>query len=128
MTGDGFTLLHACEQGQGHADSLRARAQPASKADGNDTAPPPKLQTVKKTRPKTVREPLSVGGPGLRMPGLTPAQLKVRCACADAGRGAFHLGADRRTSMWRGLRCLNKCSNCLQPAVSKACRRTKERG
>ena len=93
MTGDGFTLLHACEQGQGRADSLRARAQPASKADGNDTAPPPKLQTVKKTRPKTVREPLSVGGPGLRMPGLTPAQLKVRCACVDGRVGCLSPGS-----------------------------------
>lgn len=69
----------------GDAECFRACAQPASKAGGNDTAPPPKLQTVKKTRAKTVREPLSVGGPGLRMPGLTPAQLKVRGACADRG-------------------------------------------
>lgn len=82
---------------------FRARAQPASKADGNDTAPPPKLQAVKKTRPKTVREPLSVGGPGLRMPGLTPVQLKVRCARADGGRGACPRKADKGRSMWRGF-------------------------
>ncbi|KAK9826508.1 hypothetical protein WJX81_008378 [Elliptochloris bilobata] len=59
--------------GKGGEAAKEAESAPA----GNDTQAAPKFQIVKKTRAKTVREPLAVGGPGLRMPGLSPAQLKV---------------------------------------------------
>ncbi len=57
------------------ARAAPADAKAAGGAGGNDTAAAPKTQTVTRTRPRTVRVPLAVGGPGLRMPGLTPAQL-----------------------------------------------------
>lgn len=53
------------------------QAANASEAAANETVPAEEYEEVTKTRKKTVRLPLSIGGPGLVMPGMGAEQLKV---------------------------------------------------
>lgn len=50
--------------------------------------PAEEYEEVTKTRKKTVRLPLTIGGLGLVMPGMGAEQLKVRC-----GRSCISMGA-----------------------------------
>lgn len=51
-------------------------------------------EEVTKTRKKTVRLPLTVGGPGLVLPSMTAEQLKVGCTPGSAFTDVSHLGND----------------------------------
>ena len=60
-------------------------ADATAAAPANDTAEAAvEYEEVVKTRKKTVRLPLTVGGPGLVMPSMTAEQLKVGCAMSTA--------------------------------------------
>ena len=53
------------------------QAANATSATATETQPV-EYEEVTKTRKKTVRLPLTVAGPGLVMPGMSPEQLKVQ--------------------------------------------------
>ena len=60
----------------------------ATDAAANETVPAEEYEEVTKIRKKTVRLPLTIGGPGLVMPGMGAEQLKVCC-----GRECISMGA-----------------------------------
>ena len=64
---------------------LLQAAKAADNAAANETVPIEEYEEVTKTRKKTVRLPLTIGGPGLVMPGMGAEQLKVGCMreCID---------------------------------------------
>ena len=72
------TMLSTLLPQSTHASWL-LQAADASDAAANDTVPAEEYEEVTRTRKKTVRLPLTIGGPGLVMPGMGAEQLKVRC-------------------------------------------------
>ena len=64
------------------------QAANASDAAAGETVPAEEYEEVTKTRKKTVRLPLTIGGPGLVMPGMGAEQLKVCCGRKCINRDA----------------------------------------